>query len=137
MSTMTLTDDATTVAKMYQAFGQGDIPFILAQVANDCEWIGAGGDLLPAGGTYIGKDAAKFFVRLAESGDFNSFNVISVNNINEQEVVAFGNMSLTAKATGKKMSSEWVMHWKFNKEGKAIYFHDFYDTAAAYLALQP
>ncbi len=136
MSTLTSVDNATTVAKMYEAFGKGDIPYILDQLADNCKWIGAGEGTLPQGGTYIGKDAGRFFKILSETADFSDFNVEAVHNINDHEVVAFGNMTGTSKATGKKAHSDWVMRWKFNDEGKAVYFHDFFDTAAAYLSNQ-
>ena len=136
MSTATLTDNASTVGKLYEAFGRGDIPYIIDHVDDNCKWIGAGEGSLPQGGTYIGKDAISFFQRLGENEDFMAFNPVAIHNINNNEVVAFGNMAATSKITGKKMSSDWVMHWKFNEEGKAVYFHDFFDTAAAYLANQ-
>jgi hypothetical protein len=136
MSTTTLTNNAATVAKLYEAFGRSDIPYIISHIADDCKWIGAGEGSLPQGGTYIGKDAVNFFMRLGESEDFSAFNPVSINAINDNEVVAFGNMTATSKTTGKKVTSDWAMHWKFNKEGKAVYFHDFFDTAAAYRAHQ-
>jgi len=136
MSTLTLTDNAQTVAKMYEAFGRGDIPAILDNLADNCTWIGAGKGSLPQGGVYKGKDAVNFFMRLGESEDFNAFNTEAIHNIGDNEVVAFGNMTATSKLTGKKVSSDWTMHWKFNNEGKAIYFQDFFDTAAAYMANQ-
>jgi uncharacterized protein len=136
MSTATLINNATTVAKMYEAFGRGDIPFILGHLADNCTWIGSGEGSLPQGGTYIGKDAVNFFIRMNEHEEFNAFNPVSINNINDDEVVAFGNMVITSRATGKKITADWAMHWKFNEDGKAVYFHDFFDTAAAYIANQ-
>jgi hypothetical protein len=136
MSTATLVNNAATVANMYEAFGRGDVPSIINNVAENCKWIGAGEGTLPEGGIYRGKEAVNFFLRLNEYEEFNSFNPVSINNINDDEVVAFGNMTVTSKATGKKVSSDWVMHWKFNADGKVVYFQDFFDTAAAYLANQ-
>jgi ketosteroid isomerase-like protein len=136
MSTATLTNNAATVAKMYEAFGRGDIPYIISNLDDKCKWIGAGKELLPAGGTYIGKEAVNFFIRLNESVEFTSFNPVAIHNIGDNEVVVFGNMSGNSKITGKPASSDWVMHWKFNDQGKAIYFQDFYDTAAGYVANQ-
>lgn len=137
MSTQTLTNNAATVGSLYEAFGRGDIPFILGHVADDCQWIGAGGEYLPQGGTYTGKEVMNFFVRLGGNVEFTSFNPVSISNINANEVVAFGNMTGVSKATGKTSASDWVMHWKFNDEGKVIYFQDFFNTAAAYVANQP
>jgi ketosteroid isomerase-like protein len=137
MSTQTSINNAATVGSLYEAFGRGDIPFILNHIADDCQWIGAGGEYIPAGGTYKGKEVMNFFTRLGESVEFNSFNPVSINNINDHEVIAFGNMSGKSKATGKPSSSDWAMHWKFNDQGKVIYYQDFFDTASAYVANQP
>jgi hypothetical protein len=136
MSTITLTDNATTVANLYAAFGKGDIPFIISHIADNCKWIGGGEGALPQGGTYTGKEAVNFFMRLNESVEFTSFNPLAVHNINDREVIAFGNMTGRSKITGKSSSSDWAMHWKFNEEGKAVYFQDFFNTAAAYIANQ-
>lgn len=136
MGTTTLISNASTVANLYEAFGRGDIPYILNHIADDCKWIGAGEGSLPPGGTYTGKDAVNFFIRLNEMEEFNAFNPVAIHNINDNEVVAFGNMIATSRATGKTISDDWVMHWKFNEEGKVVYFHDFFDTAAAYKAIQ-
>ena len=136
MPTLTAVDNATTLAAMYEAFFRGDIPFIINGLADNCTWIGAGEGALPQGGTYLGKDAQTFFARMGETTEFNEFNPVSISNINDHEVVSFGNFTITVKATGKQFSSEWVMHLKFNDEGKVVYFHDFFDTAAAYIANQ-
>jgi uncharacterized protein len=136
MSTTTLVNNAATVTKLYEAFGRGDIPYIISHVADNCKWIGIGEGSLPAGGTYTGKDAANFFIKLNDSAEFSAFNPVSISNINDSEVIAFGTMSGKSKATGKTSTSDWAMHWKFNEKGKVIYFHDFHDTAAAYIANQ-
>lgn len=136
MNTAVAINNAATVAKLYEAFGRGDISFIMKQVADNCQWVGTGEGYLPSGGTYSGKNAVNFFKALGETVDFTSFNVLSVSNFNDNEVIAFGNMAAKSKATGKPSSSDWAMHWKFNEEGKVIYYHDFHDTVAAYMANQ-
>lgn len=137
MISETMTSNTSTVASLYEAFVRGDITFILEHVADDCEWIGTGEGYLPSGGVYTGKDALQFFSRLKESEEFTSFTPESIHAIGNNEVVAFGTMTGNSVKTGKPLSSDWAMHWKFNGEGKVIYFHDFHDTAAAYVANQP
>jgi ketosteroid isomerase-like protein len=134
MSTATLTNNAATVASMYEAFGKGDIATILANVDESCNWIGAGGGYLPQGGTYRGQEAGNFFKNLNEGVEFTSFNPLAIHNISDTEVVAFGNMSGNSRTTGKSSSSDWVMHFKFNDDGKLVYFQDFFNTAAAYVS---
>ena len=136
MSTTTSVSNAVTVANLYEAFGRGDIAFILDHVDDSCKWIGAGDGSLPQGGTYKGKEVIAFFQRLGESAEFKSFNPAAIHNINNDEVVAFGNMTTLSKSTGKTSSSDWVMHWKFNDQGKVIFYQDFHDTAATYKANQ-
>ena len=136
MSTTTLINNATTVAKIYEAFGRGDISYILSQIADNCKWVAAGEGSLTQGGTYTGKDVVNFFNRMLEKEEFNAFNPVSINNINDNEVAAFGSMVVTSKVTGRKVSSEWAMHWKFNDESKVVYFQNFFDTAAVYIAHQ-
>ena len=136
MTTATATDNASMVGKMYAAFGRGDIAFIADHVADDCQWIGSGEGAIPTGGVYHGKEFMNFFKKLAETEEFTSFNPLSIHNLPNDEVIAFGNMTGKSKITGKSISSDWAMHWKFNDEGKAIFFHEYFDTAAAYLSHQ-
>lgn len=137
MSTTTVTNHAAIVGKLYEAFGRGDIPYIMDHIAADCKWIGAGEGYLPSGGTFKGDEVVNFFMKLNESVDFSSFNPVSISNINDHEVIAFGNMAGKSKLTGKPSSSDWAMHWKFNDEGKVVYYQDFHNTASAYVANQP
>ena len=137
MNTTSAINNAATVGKIYEAFGRGDIPFIISHIDDNCKWIGAGKNLLPQGGTYKGKDAVNYFKKLGGAVQFTAFNPVSISNINDNEVVAFGNMAGTSTVTGKPSSSDWAMHWKFNDEGKVIYYQNFHDTAAAYMANQP
>lgn len=126
--------NAQRVITMYEDFKRGDIPAILEHISDECVWVGAGEGFLPPGGVYHGKDVVRFFQLLDEHEEISTFNVLSVGAINENEVAAFGNITMAPKSTGKAIDLNWAMHWKFNKAGKAVYFHDFFDTAAAYEA---
>ena len=136
MTTATAVNNAATVASLYEAFGKGDIPFIMNHLADNCKWTGAGEGFLPQGGTYVGKDIIRFFTKLNEAVEFSAFVPAAIHSINDDEVVAFGNMTGVARATGKTSSSDWAMHWKFNDDGKVTYYQDFHNTAAAYAANQ-
>ena len=103
---MSAANNVASVAKMYEAFGKGDIPFILSNLTDDCEWIGGGEGFLPQGGKFIGQDALNFFMKLGEATEFTSFNPLSINPINDNEVVVFGNMSGVSKATNKSSTSD-------------------------------
>lgn len=132
MSTTTLTNNASVVAKLYEAFGRGDIPYIVGHLDENAAWIAAGEGSLPHGGTYKGKEVSTFFQRMLNDYEFNSFNPNAIHNISEDEVVAFGDMTVTNRHSGKQASSNWAMHMRFNENGKMVYFQDFFDTAAVY-----
>jgi uncharacterized protein len=137
MNTQTLTNPVTMVNEIYEAFGRGDIPFIIDQLSDNCHWVASGEGFLPEGGTYKGRDAANFFTRLNENIEFTAFNPVSINSISEKEVVAFGNMSAISRATGKTSTSDWAMLWKFDEDGKVAYYQNYHDTASAFAATQP
>ena len=46
------TDNGRTIAGMYEAFGRGDVPHVLAQMAPDVEWIETEAESIPAHGTF-------------------------------------------------------------------------------------
>jgi ketosteroid isomerase-like protein len=137
MSTQTLTDNAATVASIYEAFGRGDIPFILSNLSDDCHWVAMGKGVSKQGGTYKGKEVVEFFNRLLGEGEFVSFSPVFISNADDNTVVAFGNMSCKARATGKPYVSDWAMRWVFNDDDKVCEYQNYHDTAAFYLASQP
>lgn len=135
MQTATLTN-TELVSSLYAAFGRGDIASIIEQVADDCVWVTPAEGILPQGGTYTGKEAVHFFENIMALMEFNMFEPQVILPAGGQEVVAYGRMTCTSRKTGKASTSDWAMRWQFNAEGKVKGFHDYYDTAAAYLAEQ-
>ena len=49
-STRPVTDNGRTIAGMYEAFGRGDVPYVLAQMTADVEWIETEAESIPAHG---------------------------------------------------------------------------------------
>ncbi|MFO1186787.1 MAG: nuclear transport factor 2 family protein [Alphaproteobacteria bacterium] len=61
-----MNDNAKLIAEVYAAFGRGDIPAILAKIADNAEWNGPANKELPYAGSYKGSSgAAKFFDKIA------------------------------------------------------------------------
>lgn len=137
MNTNTLTDNVATVTAIYDAFGRGDLAFILDQVADDCNWIAMGKGSSAQGGNYTGKQAADFFSRLLGEVEFINFNPVTINHAGHNTVAVFGNMNCKAKATGKPYITDWAMRWVFNDDGKVCEYQNYHDTAALYIANQP
>ena len=115
-----------TVEQIYVAFGRGDIPFIISQVATSCEWRQSAS--APWGGDYRGPEGvATFFGKLNDLVETTGFEVD--NNIaSGPDVVSFGYYSSRNRATGKSSRARFVFHWHFD-QGKVARYEAVLETA--------
>jgi ketosteroid isomerase-like protein len=126
---MTATSTAVgLVRSLYEAFGRGDIAYILEHVAADCRWV-APGEGIPNAGTYTGPEGAgEFFRKLNKSEQVLGFEPKEFF-ANGDDVVVLGTEQCKAIATGKGMSTNWAMLFRV-RDGKIAYWESFYDTEA-------
>ncbi len=67
-------DHVARIVKIYEAFGRGDIPYILEQLTEDVRWLTHNGPLVPWSGDFSGKtNVPKFFAAIAGAGQVNAF----------------------------------------------------------------
>jgi ketosteroid isomerase-like protein len=118
-----------TVQSIYEAFGRGDVPAIIAVQADDVEWERDGRDhgvpwLKPGRGkAHVGS----FFQALSaiEISKFDVRNLLEGGN----QICAVIDIEITVTATGGKISDEEVHLWTFGTDGKVTSFHHVVDTA--------
>jgi uncharacterized protein len=119
------------VKDAYAAFGRRDIPALLDLIGDDIDWhavIGASA-AVPTSGRRVGREAVgKFFNDLAGSMDFKRFEPREFIAEGEK-VVALGYYEGHSLATGRGMSSDWVMVFTL-RDGKIVQFREFADVAA-------
>jgi ketosteroid isomerase-like protein len=117
------------VLSMYEAFGRGDVQFILDNVTDDVDWITEGPSLIPYAGHLKGKAAVLGFFQAIGSTQDNPR--LTTDHVVAQGdgVATFGRYSFTAKATGKYVDTA-IGHYFQIKDGKVSRFLDFCDTAA-------
>ena len=117
-----------TVAAIYEAFGRGDIPFILSQLADDVEWDGwttenfghkAG---VPWLKLWRGIDGVTEFFKVVETMGIYQFDVLSLLE-GDSQVAAEVNIAC------KYFDDEEVHLWNFNADGKVTRFRHYVDTA--------
>jgi ketosteroid isomerase-like protein len=121
--------NSNTVREMYEAFGRGDIPVILAKLDENVEWeYGVAPHEVPWLQPRRGrKGAGEFFESLA-AVEFHSFVPKAILE-GENVVVALVDLSFTVKNTGKKVVEEDETHvWRFNAAGKVVRFRHCADT---------
>jgi ketosteroid isomerase-like protein len=97
-------------------------------MADDIEWITPGEGLPTAGKRHGKAEVAKFFESVAKTWEFTAFEPREYLASGDALTVT-GMYSAIARATGKSMTSEWVMLWKF-RGGKVAFFREYTDTLA-------
>ena len=112
------TDLLTTVQDNYLRFGQGEVPGILATLADDIVWSHAGNpDVLSFAGTFRGKaDVLNFFRQVGEQTRISVFeprNFHLEGNRVSNEVHIEG----TAVPTGRFWTFASTATWLFNTQG--------------------
>ncbi|MBA4854022.1 nuclear transport factor 2 family protein [Emticicia sp. BO119] len=117
-----------TVEAMYQAFGQGNIPFILGTVSEEFTWTDPSNPaIVPQGGTFVGKSGfLDFFEKLSEKVETTLFavdNYLAEGNT----VVASGRHGVRIKTSGQDYTTNWIMIWDF-ENGKPIKGRSVFDT---------
>jgi len=121
-----MTTNSEIVQGLYASFAQGDVPAVLAIMADDIQWTEADG--FPLAGTYVGPQAVLegVFMRLGEIGD--DWTVVAEQFVAEGDtVVALGHYSWKHKSSGKPAAVKMVHVWTLDG-GKAVAFQQHVDT---------
>ena len=121
-------DNVARIVKLYEAFGRGDVAYILDQLTPDVRWVSHFESIVPWGGDFSGK-VAKFFTAIAESGEVLSFTPKQFVAQGDT-VVSLGEFGYKVRATGKSTHTPWVFIWKL-REGKVYSYEQFHDPAFA------
>lgn len=120
--------NSETVKAIYEAFGKGDIPFILNQLSERVvfdEWT-AENAAQKAGVPWlqkrVGKEAVAGFFQIVASMDIYRFDVLSL--------MEGTNQVASELIIGSKYFVDDVIHlWTFDDQGKVIRFRHYVDTA--------
>lgn len=120
--------NVATVQSMYEAFGRGDIPFIIDQLADDVKWEdGATDHGIPWLTPGVGKaHVASFFGEIA-GFTFERFDVEAVMGEGDI-VVGVLQVDVIVKATGGRVAGLEVHVWRFGPDGKVSSFNHCLDT---------
>jgi len=121
-------DNAQVVKDLYAAFGRGDIPAILAAISDDARLHHAGSDAVPWGSrAHTGTaEWEEFFRDLGATLEPEAF-APHTYVAQDERVVALGDYSFRARASGKSFESPWATAWTF-RDGKPIDCRVYEDT---------
>jgi uncharacterized protein len=118
-----------TVQSVYEAFGRGDIDFILDQLTDDVDWASCpDSDIAPWHGVRRGKgEVPTFFKALADTLQFTEFTPLAFAS-NETDVMTVTHWAAIAPATGNAATMD-VHHWFRFRDGKICFYRGTEDTA--------
>jgi uncharacterized protein len=124
-----------TIQNIYEAFGRGDLGFILDQVTDDVDWASCpDSKIAPWHGVRHGKsEVPSFFQALADNLEITEFMPLSFA-ANDTDVMVVTRWSAVAPATGKSLSMD-IHHWWRFRDGKIYYYRGTEDTARTQDAL--
>ena len=120
---------ADTVRGMYEAFGRGDVSFVLAALDPQVEWREAENFIYAEGNPYVGPDAVLQGVLARFAGEWEGFAVSPEEVLDAGDtVVARGHYSGTYKKNGRRVRAEFAHFFTF-RGGKVVKFQGYTDTA--------
>ena len=118
------------VQQAYQAFGRGDIPGVLALLAEPVEWRFIGAKGLPYTGTFTTRaDVGQWFASVAAVDDVQGFEPREFIDGGEH-VTVLGFERTTSRPRGKVFETEWA-HVFTVRDGRITRFWGIYDTEAS------
>lgn len=127
---MSTEENKRVVQSIFEAFGRGDVPGVLAHLAEDVEWSAPGPSSVPYLGERRGHGGAtEFFVQLGTNVDFEYFEPGAFVAEGDR-VVALGRERGKVKGTGKTFDNEWALVFTFGGGGKVTRFQLYENTAA-------
>lgn len=126
---------------LYAAFGQGDIPTILGQIADEVDW---SYDSEAPGHERFGllrqchtpaEVAEKYFAFVGTQMEFHRFEPKQFFE-DGNDVIVILDVGFTAVPTGKKVELEEIHHFTL-EDGKIVRYRPFLDTATVLAAYDP
>lgn len=131
-----MTEPRKLIESLVAAFNRGDLPFILAHVAEDCSpFRETRTPELPYAGEFKGRAGAeKFFNAMLGALEPNRLDV-DLWVCEGEDVVAIGSWGGKARATGKSWESYSALYFRV-RGGKIIAFRGHDDTAVTAAALR-
>lgn len=123
-------DNIAFLKGLYDAFGRGEIPTVLAAMSPDIHWHQAENNPYRLNGEpWVGPDSIlnELFIRLGTEWDNFTIHPKSFHNAGDNVIVEV-RYSGTYKATGKSMDAQSCHVWNL-KDGKVARFQQYADTA--------
>ena len=137
-----MTDGRQRILACYEAFGRGDIPAVLAAVADEVDWGVERDNPVVAAMRYLAnvrtrdEVASSDFGGIATTVEFTKFQPLVVA-ADGRDVVAVIAEEFTNKITGKSLETTAVHHFTLDDDSRIVRFRPVIDTRAVIESATP
>jgi len=130
-------EQVATIQTIYGAFGRGDVPAVLARVAEDTHWDFAGGrPEVPWHAAVDGKASVpRFFEALMGSVELQRFEPREFMHCGPHVVVDV-RIEYTVRKTGKQVAMDQLHWWTLDRNGQVARLRHYEDTAQVLAAVR-
>lgn len=103
-------DHAARMSKLYDAFANGDIEIVMANMADDVQWSEADNFIYDYGEPLVGKDAVLegVFAKLGAEWEYWNLEEKTFQNLGSDGVLVTGRYRAKNKATGKLLDAQFA-----------------------------
>lgn len=123
-------ENTAQVTKIFEAFGRGDVAYILDQLADDVRFTSHLDPIVPWAGEFSGKEKVASFFRALGGAVEVADHPVKALVAQGDTVVAMGEVRFGVRQTGKAGSSSWVYIWKL-ANGQVQTYDQFNDAGLA------
>lgn len=126
------------VQEIYEAFGRGDVEFILDRLADQVDF---GAETSSTAAPWYGlrttkAEVADFFAAIGATLEVTEFTPLAIAS-NDTDVMAVIRFGVRVPATGKSGSMDLHHWWRFDADGKVSFYRGTEDTALTQDLLTP
>jgi ketosteroid isomerase-like protein len=122
-------ENVNKVRSMYEAFGRGDIPFVLGGLDPNVEWWEAENFIYADTNPYVGPNAVLEGVFMRLGAEWDGFAVSPEDVLDAGDtVIGHGHYSGKYKKTGRDVRAQFAHFFSF-RDGKIVKFQQYTDTA--------
>lgn len=124
------------IQSIYQRFGQGNIPGVLALLDPNINWIWYGPQTIPWAGEHKGhEDMVKFFMAIGQNVTVEAYEPREFLPGDKGIVTVLGWQRVRVNATRKAWETNWAHIWTI-KNGLITRAREYYDTVPVLAAFQ-
>jgi ketosteroid isomerase-like protein len=121
--------NAKTVHELYEAFGRGDVPFIIGALDLEVEWWEAESFIYADGNPYVGPNSVLHGVFGRINDEWEWFKVLPNEVLDAGDtIVSHGYYNGVFKRSGREARAQFAHFFTF-RDGKITKFQQYTDTA--------